>query len=229
MSGVRHEHLVIAMDGPAGSGKSSASRGVAVALGLRYLDTGAMYRAMAVHMLRRGIDMDDAAAIAAEAPHPTLVSGTDPTRPTITLDGEDVSADIRADAATAAVSRVSAVPELRRIVVDRQREEIGPGGIVVEGRDIGTVVAPDAPLKVFLVADPAARARRRALELADGNERDVARVEAALLARDQADSSRPTSPLARAEDAVVVNTTDLTLAEVIDQVVGLARQRSVAP
>ena len=136
--------LVIAVDGTSGSGKSSTSRGVADRLGLRYLDTGAMFRAMTWWLLREGIDVRDTAAVAAAARRPTIESGTDPLGPTITIDGTDVSVEIRADEVNAAVSPVSAVPEVRARLLDLQREAIGGGGIVVEGRDIGSVVWPQA-------------------------------------------------------------------------------------
>lgn len=212
---------VIAIDGPSGSGKSSTSRGVATKLGYAYLDTGAMFRAMTWAMLQRGVDVNDPAAVAAAAGDVTLVSGTDPQDPTIEADGVDVSEPIRGDEVTAAVSPVATVPEVRRQLVDLQRKLIAdaPGGIVVEGRDIGTVVAPDAGLKVYLVADPVARAQRRALEL--GVE-DAEAMQQALARRDAIDSTRKTAPLAQADDAVVVDGTHLSLDEVIDRIVGLA-------
>ena len=160
---------VVAIDGPSGSGKSSTSRGVARALGLDYLDTGAMYRAMAWYMLDRGVDVADPAAVAALADQPTLASTTDPDAPTIAVDGVDVSEPIRGEAVTGAVSPVAAVPEVRARLVELQRAVVAASladgrGIVVEGRDIGTVVLPDATAKIFLTADPEARAARRALE-----------------------------------------------------------------
>lgn len=214
--------VVVAVDGTSGSGKSSTSRGVAVRLGLRYLDTGAMYRAMTWWMLEHGVDVHDAAAIAARATEPQIVSGTAPEAPTITLDGVDVAATIRTDAVNAAVSPVSAVPAVRTRLKGLQRAIIGDAlsgaGIVVEGRDIGSVVWPDAELKVFLTADPAARAARRAEE--EGGS-DAARVRASLEARDAIDSSRAASPLVRADGAVEVDTTAHTLDEVIDRVAEL--------
>jgi cytidylate kinase len=220
--------LVIAMDGTAGSGKSSASRGVATRLGLRYLDTGAMYRAMAWRMLLDGIDVADTAAVAARAETVTIGSGTNPELPTISLDGMDVSTEIRSAAATRAVSAVSAVPRVRQLLVAMQRATIGHGGIVVEGRDIGTVVAPNAQLKVYLSADPAARAVRRAAELSPDQARDVAVVEADLRRRDTYDSSRVTDPLKPAADAVAIDSTDMTLEQVIELVVRLALERVAA-
>jgi cytidylate kinase len=206
------------MDGPSGSGKSSTSRGVASRLGLRYLDTGAMFRAMTWWMLERGIDVDDPAAVAAHADEPVLVSGTDPGAPTITVDGVDVAGPIRSPEVTAAVSAVSAVPEIRARLLRDQREIIGDGGIVVEGRDIGTVVAPGAEVKVYLTADPEARAARRTAELSGA---DVTATREDLLRRDRYDSGRATAPLAMADGAHHIDTTPFTLDEVIQQVVSL--------
>src|SRR6478735_3858064 len=206
------------MGGPSGSGKSSTSRGVAVRLGLRYLDTGAMYRAITWWMLEHRVDVEDSAAVAAQADAPVLVSGSDPLAPTITVDGVDVSGPIREQAVTSAVSAVSAVPEIRQRLVREQRDIIGDGGIVVEGRDIGTAVAPDAPVKVYLTADPAARAARRALE--EGGS-DVDATRASLLARDKIGSGRTVSPLTMAEGEVHIDTTPYSLDEVIGLVVAL--------
>jgi cytidylate kinase len=210
--------IVVAMDGPSGSGKSSTSRGVAARLGLRYLDTGAMFRAMTWFMLEKGVDLADPAAIAALAGEPDIVSGTDPLAPTITVNGTDVAEAIRGEAVTGAVSPVSAVPEVRARLLELQRTIIGDGGIVVEGRDIGSVVAPDAPVKVYMTADAAARAARRALE--EGGT-DAAAVEASLLARDKIDSSRAAAPLTMPDGAHHIDTTPYTLDEVIGQVIAL--------
>ncbi|HYO40909.1 MAG TPA: (d)CMP kinase [Nocardioidaceae bacterium] len=213
--------VVVAMDGPSGSGKSSTARLVAARLGLRYLDTGAMYRAMTWWMLEHGIDPDDAEAVAAHADQPVLVTGTDPDAPTITVDGTDVAAPIRGPEVTAAVSAVSAVPEVRARLLVEQHDAIGAGGIVVEGRDIGTVVVPDADVKVFLTADPEARAVRRAAEQ-DGS--DLAATQEDLDRRDRFDSGRAASPLAMAADAQHIDGTPYTLDEVVDQVVDLVRR-----
>lgn len=219
---------VIAVDGPAGSGKSSVCRGVASRLGLRYLDTGAMYRAMTWAMLDAGVDVNDAAAVAAQAPSVVIVSGTDPEVPTIHVDDIDVAGPIRGDEVTAAVSAVSAVPSVRERLVQIQRDAVADSvsagqGIVVEGRDITTVVLPEADLKVFITADPAERARRRAAQDSDlGKEAvDVDRTHIALLERDAKDTARTTSPLALAPDAVLVDTTALSLDEVVDHVCAL--------
>ena len=213
--------VVVAMDGPSGSGKSSTSRGVAARLGLRYLDTGAMFRAMTWWMLERGIDVDDAGAVAAEVDAPVLVSGTDPEAPTIVVGETDVAGPIRSPEVTAAVSAVSAVPEVRARLLLEQRDIIGDGGIVVEGRDIGTVVAPDADVKVYLTADPAARATRRTAEMVGA---DVHTTRQDLLRRDRIDSGRATAPLAMADDAHHIDTTPFTLEEVIDRVVALVEK-----
>ena len=214
--------IVIAVDGTSGSGKSSTSRGAAARLGLCYLDTGAMFRAMTWWMLSHDIDVQDADAVAAAADRPRIESGTDPLDPTITLDGADVATEIRSDAVNGAVSPVSAVPQVRARLLELQREVIeralDGAGIVVEGRDIGSVVWPQADLKLYVTADPTARAARRALE--EGGT-DAAAVQASLEARDKIDSGRATAPLVAAEGAVHLDTTPYTLDEVIDQVVAL--------
>jgi cytidylate kinase len=212
------EDIVVAIDGPSGSGKSSTSRGVAARLGLRYLDTGAMFRAMTWWMLRQDVDVHDPVAVAARVDEPEILSGTDPSGPSILVDGTDVGLAIRTDEVTSAVSPVSAVPEVRARLLELQRAEIGAGGIVVEGRDIGSVVAPGAAVKVYLTADPEARAARRAAE--EGGS-DVTVTRQSLLARDRIDSGRATAPLTKADGAVHIDTTAYTLDEVIDQVVAL--------
>jgi cytidylate kinase len=216
--------LVIAVDGPSGSGKSSAARGVAGRLGLRYLDTGAMYRAMTWWMLRNSVDVADPKAVAEACADPEIVSGTDPHAPTITVDGTDVAVPIRSREVTNAVSAVSAVPQVRARLVDLQRAAIGSGGIVVEGRDIGTTVAPDATVKVYLTASAKARAMRRSAELAGPPPVHVTQAEMAR--RDHLDSTRATTPLVVARDAVRLDTTELELTQVIDAIVALANGNS---
>ncbi|MFG2013526.1 (d)CMP kinase [Actinomadura geliboluensis] len=216
--------LVIAMDGPSGSGKSSASKGAARALGLRYLDTGAMYRAMTWWMLDNGVPVEDGAAVAARAQEPEIVSGTDPDAPAIMVDGADVSGPIRTREVTNAVSAVSAVPAVRARLVELQREIIGAGGIVVEGRDIGTVVAPDAAVKVYLTASEEARAARRAKDLAADPGASVTVTRAEQARRDRLDSTRKASPLTKAAGAHEIDSTELSLAEVIEAVVRLAKE-----
>jgi cytidylate kinase len=220
--------VVVAVDGPSGAGKSSVSRGVATALGLRYLDTGSMYRALTWWLLHHGLDVTDTATVAAVVDKPTIDAGTDPAAPTIAVDGVDVSGPIRSDEVTAAVSAVSAVPDVRRRMVGLQRAAIGPGGIVVEGRDIGTAVCPDAPVKVFLTASDEIRAARRAAEhsAADGGPADVEQTLSSIQRRDGLDTSRPASPLRRADDAVVVDATSASLEQVVARVLDLVAERT---
>ncbi|WP_329624271.1 (d)CMP kinase [Streptomyces sp. NBC_01255] len=218
------ESVIVAIDGPSGTGKSSTSKAVAAKLGLSYLDTGAQYRAITWWMISNGVDVTDAEAVANAASKPDIVSGTDPGRPTITVDGVDAAGPIRTEEVTSKVSAVSAVPEVRTRITDLQRS-IAKGaelGIVVEGRDIGTTVLPDADLKIFLTASPEARAARRSGELKGA---DVQATKEALIKRDAADSGRKTSPLAKAGDAVEVDTTDLTLDQVIECVVTLVEEK----
>ena len=212
--------IVVAMDGPSGSGKSSTSRGVAAALGLRYLDTGAQFRAMTKWMLDNDIDVTDHALVATLADRPVIASGTHPQDPTITVDGVDVATAIRTQEVTAAVSDVASVPEVRARLLALQRSLIGDGGIVVEGRDIGSVVWPSAEVKVYLTADPSARAVRRTAENGAGS---VDATEADLIRRDAIDSGRATAPLTVPPDAVHIDTTPYTLQEVVDRVVALVR------
>ncbi len=213
--------IVVAVDGTSGSGKSSTCRGAASKLGLRYLDTGAMFRAVTWWMLRHGVDVHDAGAVAARIAEPQLVSGTDPNAPTITVDGVDVAVEIRTDEVTAAVSPVSTVPAVRARLLQMQRDIIGDGGIVVEGRDIGSVVWPQAEVKIYLTADPAARASRRALE--EGGS-DLGATEASLRERDRIDSGRATAPLVMADGAAQIDTTHHSLDEVVGTLTELVEQ-----
>lgn len=217
--------VIVAIDGPSGTGKSSTSKAVAAKLGLSYLDTGAQYRAITWWMLSNGIDVNDPAAVADTAGKAVVVSGTDPLDPQISVDGVDVTGPIRSQEVTAAVSAVSAVPEVRTRMVEFQRAAAAAAtaGIVVEGRDIGTTVLPDATAKIFLTASAAVRAARRSTEL--NGTVSVAATQEALTRRDAADSGRTTSPLAKAADAVEVDTSELTLDQVVDQVVALVEQK----
>ncbi|MEV2254038.1 (d)CMP kinase [Streptomyces sp. NPDC050147] len=219
--------VIVAIDGPSGTGKSSTSKAVAAQLGLSYLDTGAQYRAITWWMVHNGIELTDPTAIAAVAGKPEIISGTDPLAPTITVDGIDVAGPIRTTDVTSKVSAVSAVPEVRARITELQRSIAASAekGMVVEGRDIGTTVLPDADLKIFLTASPEARAARRSGELKGA---DVATTREALIKRDTADSSRKTSPLAKAGDAVEVDTTELTLQQVIECVVTLVEEKRAA-
>lgn len=228
---------VIALDGPSGTGKSTVARGVARVLGYRYLDTGAMYRAATLAVLSQapelsaelelgaapaGVDRDRVTGIVARA---GIEMGTAPDEAWTRLDGADVSTQIRAAQVTKAVSAVSAVSEVRAILVAAQREVIGLGAIVVEGRDIATVVWPDAQVQVYLTASVDARAARRAGEL--GRPADVAAVQSDLAQRDKYDSTRSDSPLSVAAGAVTLDTSDLSVDEVIQRLVDMARKAPV--
>ena len=221
--------LIIAVDGPAGSGKSSAARGVARALGLRYLDTGAMYRALTWWMLDHGIPVTRPEAVAEHARQPVIEVTTDPGHPSITVDGTDVTGPIRTREVSNAVSAVASVPAVRARLVAMQQGIIAQAcragsGIVAEGRDIGTVVAPQAPVKVFLTASEVTRAQRRSADLAGdpGATPDVTLSEQQR--RDHADSPQT----AVAPDAVQIDSTTLGLNEVISAIVALAGQQAPA-
>jgi cytidylate kinase len=222
--------LVIAMDGPSGSGKSTAARRVAVELGLRYLDTGAMYRALTWWLTDQQVELADTQTVLARLPEPRIVAGTDPASPQITVDGQDVAGPIRTREISNSVSTVAAIPQVRERLIGMQRDIIaaavaGGPGIVAEGRDIGTVVAPHAAVKVFITASEDIRARRRSADLAADPAAtvDTTRQEQAL--RDQRDAAQS----AMAADAVEIDTSRLSLDEVVDLVVGLARDRQAVP
>jgi cytidylate kinase len=212
---------VLALDGPSGTGKSTVARRLADHVGARYLDTGAMYRAATLAVLRSGVDPSDPHAVGEVVQGATISISTDARHPGITVDGDDVTAEIRTPAVTSAVSAVSAVPSVRTTLVAMQRRLIDPGGIVVEGRDIGSVVWPSARPKVYLTASARARAARRAAEL--GPATDIAAVAADIERRDTLDSSRAVSPLTRSPDAVHLDTTHLEIDDVIDRLVDLIR------
>ncbi|ONM48771.1 cytidylate kinase [Nocardia donostiensis] len=213
------EPLVVAMDGPSGTGKSSVSRRLAARLGAAYLDTGAMYRVATLRVLRSAVEPTDPVAVAAAVKELPLTIGTDPGREVILLDGADVSAEIRGGEVTRAVSAVSAVPEVRELLVARQREIVATAGrIVVEGRDIGTVVLPGADAKIYLTASAEARAQRRNQQnISEGRGDDYDGVLADVRRRDRLDSTRAVSPLRPASDATLVDTSDLGMDEVIDE------------
>ncbi len=212
---------VIAIDGPSGSGKSTVARAVASALGLDYLDTGAMYRAVAFASICHGIDPDDERAVSTLARQLDLSVGE-----RVLVDGIDATIEIRSPEVTRAVSVVASYPEVRHELVFRQREWVeSRGGGVVEGRDIGTVVFPNAELKVFLTADDTERASRRSQEMIDLKYDQVA---ADMARRDRLDSTRATSPLTPAEDAAHVDTTGRSIDEVVDLVINMARQAEAA-
>jgi cytidylate kinase len=213
----------ITLDGPSGTGKSSVARQVAQRLGAHYLDTGAMYRAATVAVLDAGVALDDKVAVARAVSEAAIEVGTDARREKVTVDGVDVRKRIRGAEVTRAVSPVSAVPAVRRLLVARQRELVAvAGAVVVEGRDIGTVVLPDATLKIYLTASPEVRAQRRAAQLGVTDPDKIAALAADLRRRDDYDSRRADSPLRPAEDAVVVDSTHLAQEETVDKVVALA-------
>ena len=219
---VRPERCVVAVDGPSGSGKSTVSRRLATAIDGIYLDTGAMYRAITWAVLRAGVDLQDADSIAKIAQETTLSIGTDPVLPHFRANGDDVDAAIRGPEVTGAVSAVAAVPGVRRMLVQLQQEIIaGARRIVVEGRDIATVVAPDADLKVYLTASAAARAQRRSAEDAT----DVAATEADLNRRDKLDSSRAADPLRQADDATTLDTTGMGIDEVVAELLSMLNSK----
>ena len=214
-------NVLVAIDGPAGSGKSSVAQAVAERLGFAKLDTGATYRAVALVALGEGVDPDDGTALAA------IAGDVDLTATGVFYRGERIPEEaLRTPEVSAAASRVSAHAELREVLVERQRaaarEAQAAGGAVVEGRDIGTVVLPESGLKVFLLASPEERARRRALQT--GREEELGRIREAMRTRDRRDSEREASPLKPAPDAVVLDTTGLPLEEVVARIVELARE-----
>lgn len=226
--------MIVAIDGPAGSGKSTVARALAAREHLTYLDTGAMYRAVTCAALERGVDISDADVVAALARglDISLTAGVGGER--LTVDGEDRTAQIRTPEVDVNVSAVAAVPAVREAMVALQRKAAEAGDVVAEGRDIGTVVFPAAEVKVYLSADPSARARRRAVQRQGGDTAkdasaqadaaETAAIEAELVARDKADSTREASPLRPAADAVHIDSTDLTVDEVCDRIAALMRE-----
>ena len=214
--------VVIAIDGPSGAGKGTVARRVADRLGYRHVDTGAKYRAVAWAAVERGIALDDEAAVAAIADRARI--DVDATR--VAIDGVDVTADIRTPVVDRAASLVARLAAVRAILVAQQRAMAGDGNLVMEGRDIGTVVFPEAPVKIYLDADPAERARRRAHDPAhQSGSFSVAAVATALADRDAADRSRATSPLAMAADAVLLDTTRMSIADAVARVLALVEAR----
>ena len=215
--------MIIAVDGPAGAGKSTVARAVARALGWDYLDTGAMYRAVALAVLERGVSADDAASVTQIAGEADIVATDD----RVVLDGRDVTARIRDDDVTRLVPAVSALPGVRRAMVAHQRRAARGGDVVIEGRDIGTNVAPDAEVKVFLTASAEERARRRVRQQGLPESPEVLeRVRAAIVERDSMDSSRQESPLVQDPEAELIDSTHMTVDEVVAAVVALVEQRA---
>jgi cytidylate kinase len=221
-----HHGLIIAIDGPSGSGKSTTARLLAARLNYLYIDTGAMYRAVTLKVRRCGADPEDPEEVSRVADTCRIVLEQDLGGIRVLLDGEDVSSEIRTPEVTRHVSAVSEVPHVREVLVDAQRVMGREGGVVLEGRDIGTVVFPDADLKVYMKADLETRAARRHAELHErGTETGIGVVQADLERRDEHDSSRDHSPLRQADDAIVVDTTDLTIDGQVEVIEALARER----
>lgn len=215
---------IVAIDGPVGAGKSTVAMGVARALGIRYIDTGAMYRSVAWLALRQGVDLRDERAVASIAASASIEFVPANSRQGVVVNGTDVTEAIRTPEVSEAASVVSAHPAVRHAMVALQRRMGAEGGVVMEGRDIGTVVFPDAEVKVFLDASPEERARRRFKELvAKGVAVDYESLKKAEEERDRRDSTRAHSPLRRAPDAVVIDTTGLTVQEIVDRIVQLVR------
>lgn len=233
MIGGRHDAArgdrLIAIDGPSGTGKSTVARAVARALHAGYLDTGALYRIVTAHVLDRGIDPGDEQGVIASLPSLTFGTPTDPDDQRQQLDGVDITARIRRDDVTAAVSAVSAIGAVRNWLLDRQRQIAYAGPMVVEGRDIGTVIAPDAAVKIYLTADAAVRAARRTRQNEEGGTggQSARQVAEALARRDAADSTRAMAPLEAAADAVVIDSTYLTVAETVAAVLDAAAAAGV--
>ena len=222
--------MIIAVDGPSGSGKSSTARGVATKLGLRYLDTGAMYRAVTCSALEHDLDLDDTAAVAERARALVLSVSTDPQRAQFAADGTDVTEAIRDPRISASVSKIATNLDVRKELIRRQREIIElsqpTGGAVVEGRDIATVVAQQAELKVLLTADQDARMARRKAELADAVTAEQLRDQ---IVRRDADDATVSQFLVASDGAVEIDSTHLTLEEVVDVICRLAKEAEAAP
>jgi len=219
--------MIMTIDGPAGTGKSTVAQAVAEQLGFDFLDTGAMYRAVALAAVRRGCNLQEARELAFVARHARIVFDFSKRPPDVLLNGENVGHLLRGGQVTGAASFVAQVPEIRQLLVEQQRQ-IGQArpNLVSEGRDQGTVVFPDAQLKFYLDADPAERARRRANQLrARGEVVDVAQLQRQMIERDTRDSKRAVGPLSRPADAQVIDTTHLSQRQVVDQIVAVARAR----
>jgi cytidylate kinase len=243
--GVDGSRMVIAIDGPAAAGKSTTARGIARRLGLLYVDTGAMYRALSIKVVRQGVDAGDAAAVAALLPGTTVSLAARPAEPPVAgsavepagapgrvavlLDGEDVSGLLRTEQVGEVASTIAQHRAVRAFLVEQQRRLAAGAGVVMEGRDIGTIVLPDADLKVYLVAGTGERARRRQQEMAErGTELELDEVRRMIVERDRRDREREESPLVAAPDAVTIDTTDLTIEGQIEAVIAEVERRLAA-
>jgi cytidylate kinase len=220
---------VLALDGPSGSGKGTVSRRLARILGWHLLDSGALYRLVALSAHREGINLEDETALAGLAESMVIAFGTDPGEEKVNLNGKDVTAEIRAETMSAGASRVAALPAVRRALLRRQRGFARPPGLVADGRDMGTVVFPEAVLKVFLTATPRERAKRRYKQLIEkGIDVSLAALSDDIAARDRRDAEREVAPLRRAEDACVLDSTALTPEQVSDQILDWLAGRGLA-
>ncbi len=220
------QKISIAIDGPAGSGKSSTAKLVAKALDLQYIDTGAMYRAVALKVLRSETDPNDVDKISRIVKNIKIGFETESDNLKVILDGEDVTEAIRTPEVTNLSSPISAIQPVREALVEMQKRYGRNGGVVMEGRDIGTVVMPEADVKIFLIASLQERTKRRHLELQmNGIEKDFYELEKEILARDVRDSSRINSPLVKAQDAIVLDTTNLSIEEQVEKIVSFAKER----
>lgn len=223
------KYISVAIDGPSGAGKSTVARAAAARLGYIYVDTGALYRAIGLAVCRRGIAGDDTEGILSTLPELTLALAYQDGGQRVLLCGEDVSDKIRTPEISYYASKVSAVPEVRNFLLDIQRDMAKAANVLMDGRDIGTVILPDAPVKIFLTASAKCRAERRWKELQEkGQTVTLAQVQADMAERDQQDSNRAAAPLRQAKDAVLLDTSDLTLDESIDAVVRLVWERAEA-
>ena len=213
--------MIVAIDGPSGVGKGTVSRALARALGYRHIDTGAMYRVVAWKAREQGLPLDDEAAVASLAARVEMSMDDG----SVVVDGVDVTRAIRTSDMDQAAAAVARMPRVRAVLVDRQRALGRPGGIVMEGRDIGTVVFPDADVKIYLDASPDERARRRAADPAHGGSAPLSEIATALAARDQSDQTRAASPLTMATDARLVDTTGVPVEAVVETVLAIVRER----
>ena len=220
--------LIITIDGPAGAGKSTVAQSLAVRLGLTYVDSGATYRAAALKVVKSGVSLDDEGAVAEVIAAASIEIVTDDGQSVVYLDGRNVAQEIRTPEVTLAAAQVSRLPEVRKKLIALQRSLARGKGVVMEGRDIGTVVFPDAPLKIFLKADVEERARRRQKQdLQNGRQTTVEQTAYDIGRRDQLDAERKVSPLVPAPDAVEIDSTDLSADEVVDRIINLARDRNL--